>query len=127
MKSPILPNVMIYQRYSKKKGLSLLELLVTVVIFLPALLALLLAFYNRLALEELNKQRVIAVNDAQSCLEEIKALSYESIVSSYDCACENEAVTVTEPESNLKMVTVEVNWTWRQKNESFSLSTFIAK
>ena len=115
------------QQKRRTRGFTLIELMVTALIVLTAICGLLLAIYNRVALDELNKQRVIAVNDAQSCLEEIKSLSYDNIISSYNCSCENESVTVTEPETDLKMVIVTINRTWRQKDESFSLSTLIAK
>lgn len=109
------------------RGFTLIELMVTALIVLTAICGLLLAIYNRVALDGLNKHRVIAVNDAQSCLEEIKALSYDNIISSYNCSCENDSVTVTGQGTNLKMVTVVINRPWRQKNESFSVSTLIAK
>jgi len=115
-----------------KTGFTLLELMITTAIILIAILGLLLGFYNCIVLNELNKQQTIAVNDARYCLEEVKALSYDNIDSYSPPALtnlNNENITkqVTEIEDGLKRVTINVSWTWRQRNKTFSLSSLFAR
>ncbi len=115
------------------KGFTLLELMVAMAILLIAILGILGVFINSILLSEANTNLVMAVNDAQYVLEQIKGLSFQDI-DSYEPPefnnLNNEDIpkpTVNEITSRLKEVTVNVNWTQRNRNRNFQLSTRIAK
>lgn len=117
---------------SDKKGFTLLELMISSAILLVALSGLLSTFVYSLLINETSQNLVIAANDAQYVLEQIKSLSYNDI-DAYSPPqfnnLEGETIpnpTVTQVRSGLKQITVNVNWTERNKARTFSLSTRIA-
>jgi hypothetical protein len=86
-------------------------------------------------MNESNNNLVIAVNDAQYLLEQVKGLAYANINNSTLANLHNETVLyngtitpgVTELETNLKEVTVNVTWTEKGRNRAFSLPTRVAR
>jgi hypothetical protein len=77
--------------------------------------------------------RMIALNLANEKLEEIKDASFSSITSSSETGSslgfdfvDNRIVTVTDVESDLKDVTVQVQWTQKASQESVEVETYIA-
>jgi len=116
-----------------KNAFTLSELMLATAILVLVAAGLLAAFVGCLILNETNNNLVIAVNDAQYVLEQIKGLDYNNI-DAYTpptfTHLNNESIpdpTVTEITSGIKEVTVNVNWTERANNRNFSLSTRIAR
>ena len=114
-----------------KKGFNLIELLVAVAILLFVLSGVLLSFVHLMLLNESSRGMVIAANDAQYVLEEMKNEAYEDL-GSYDPPAFNnltgEAITLTRIiGANLATVTVDVSWQERQNERNFSLSTCFTK
>lgn len=113
------------------KALTLLELMIASAILLIAICGLLFSFVSCILMNESNNNLVIAANDAQYVLEQIKALPYDSI-SAYSAPefnnLNNEEITLSRSVgSAIADITVNVNWSERNRNKSFSLSTRIAK
>ena len=113
------------------KALTLLELMVASAILLIAICGLLVTFVSCILMNESNDNLVLAINDAQYVLEQIKALPYNSI-SVYSAPelnnLNNESITLGRTVgSAIANITVNVNWTERQRNKAVSLSTRIAK
>ncbi|MFC1674366.1 prepilin-type N-terminal cleavage/methylation domain-containing protein [Candidatus Omnitrophota bacterium] len=113
------------------KAFTLIEILITMVILLIVITGLLLTFFNCIILNEGNSNTVIAVNDAQFVLEEVKGLAYthipvysppdfsnlnnEDVDYDYDVG-----VSVTE-------VTVTISWNDRLRQRSIELATRFAR
>lgn len=117
---------------ARVKGFALLELLVTSGILLIVISALLCTFVNCAFLNESNNELIIAANDAQYVLEEIKGLAYGAIDSYIPPAFTHlrsesiPAPTVTQAGSRVKEVTVTVNWEDRKRRQrSLSFTTRI--
>lgn len=113
------------------KGFTLIELLVVVVVLGLVITGLLGASISCLLLNESNNSLVIAVNDAQYVLEQIKGLPYSGI-SSYSVPLFNnltdeDVTVVSSVGSNIAEVTVNVSWTERLREKDFSLTTRIAR
>lgn len=115
-----------------KKGVTLLELMVAAAILVMVISGLLITFISCMLMNEANNNLVIAVNDAQYAMEQIKGLAYDNILSGYTAPSftnlNNENITTASRviDSYLKEVTVNVTWTERGRNRLFSLSTRIA-
>lgn len=114
------------------RGFTLLELMISAGILLIALSGLLSTFVYSLLINETSSNMVIAANDAQYVLEQMKSVAYNDL-ESYSppqfSNLENETISdpsVTLVRSGLKQVTVNVDWTQRGKARTFSLSTQIA-
>lgn len=128
-------NNMNYRVFSNKKnsrGFTLAELLVAMTILAFTISALLFTFVSCLLLNESNNNLVIATNDAQYVMEELKSIGYSEInnfINNFDpLYFENLNVeTITFPSSNVGTniadVTVEVGWMERGRNRHVSLST----
>lgn len=114
-------------------GFTLMELMVTVAILVVAITGLLAAFISASILGQANHNRVIAVNDAQYVLEKLVDGTYSDLSSYTDANftnlnLNNESLYVGVSEaSGVKTATVYVNWTDRQKNESFNITTQISQ
>jgi len=117
------------------KGFTLLELMITTGILLVVVSGLLVTFVYCLLLNESNNNLVIAANDAQAVLEEVKGLSYNQIqgyVSSFNSGkfthLSDETVSFPNPvfSAGITEITVNVSWTERQRARDFGLSTRIA-
>jgi type II secretory pathway pseudopilin PulG len=112
------------------KGLSLLELMVTVGILAIVISGLLLTLVSCILLNQSNSNLVIAANDAQYALEQIKNLDYNDI-DDYDPPAfnnlQNEDIIFTHNiGTEIATITINVTWTERQRQRSFVLSTYIA-
>lgn len=116
-----------------KRGFTLLELIVALGILAVVISGLLASFVYSVLLNESNANLVIAANDAQYVMEQIKGLAYNDIddyepPDFYNLQNENIAAPgITDISSGLKEVTVNVSWSERQRARSFSLSTRIAR
>ena len=114
------------------KGFTLLELVVSTGILLIVISGLLVSFISCLLMNESNNNLVTAVNDAQYVLEQIKGLTYNDIDNYTPPIFTNlNNETIPQPSvvetGGIKQVTVNVSWTERQRNRTFSLSTRIAR
>jgi len=120
-----------------------MEIMITVMVLLIALGSLLFTFTQCLMLNEVNNNLVIAFNDAQVILEQLRGQAFEDV--SVSCAAYDpnplaifnnlagEAVTCTPtylpigaPVSNLLQVDVRIDWTERQRPRNVILSTSFA-
>ena len=123
-----------------KKGFTLTEVMITVVILLIVLGSLLFTFVQCMFLNEQNSNLATATNDAQYVLEEMKG-AFADIIT-YDppdfTHLVNETVAIEcdtptldcadlNPLADLVHVVVSVSWTERQRNRSAQLSTDIAR
>ena len=114
-----------------KKGFTLVELMTAVGIFLVAVLSLILAFVYSIILNEASANLTIAANDAQFVLEQMKSLPYDNL-SSYSAPeftnLVNESIVLNRQiGSSLSTVTVNVSWTEKNHEKTFSLTTYFAK
>jgi Tfp pilus assembly protein PilV len=116
---------------SPNKGFTLSELMIATAILLVAILSLLAALINTILLNESNNNLVMAVNDAQYVLEQMKGLPYSQIASFTPPTfnnLNNETITLSQsPGTKITEVTVNVSWTERQRNRNFQLSTRFAE
>ena len=117
------------------KGFTLSELMIAAAIILIAILGLFTAIINCILLNESNNNLVMAVNDAQYVLEQIKGLAYDNIndfITAFDplqfSDLYNQSITFpnTVIGTSIANITVEVNWDERQRQRNFTLSTRIA-
>ncbi len=122
---------MIIKAYPNKKGFSLIELLIAVAIVLVVLVGSLLAFVQLMLLNESSANLVIAANDAQFVLEQMKNEAYEDLSSYAPPTFSNlssETVTLTRNiGTSIATITVNISWQERQNARNFSLSTCFAK
>ena len=118
-------------KVSGNRAFSLIELMTGVAILAVVITGSLLAYINCMLLNDSSRNLVIAVNDAQYVLEQIKALDYNSISGYTPPSFSNlsgESVTLTRSVgATLATVTVNVNWSENQSTKSFSLSTYFAR
>jgi prepilin-type N-terminal cleavage/methylation domain-containing protein len=114
-----------------KRGFSLLELMIGVAIILIVLVGSLLAFVQLMLLNESSRNLVIAANDAQYILEQMKNEAFEDLEGYIAPAFNNlnpEVVTLTKNiGSNIATITVDISWQERKDARNFSLSTCFAK
>lgn len=120
----------------RKRGFTLLEVMVAAGILVIVISGLLFTLVNCLLLNESNNNMVIAANDAQYVLEQIKGLAYNNIanfIATYNPSTfiNLQSETVSFPSysigATIAEVTVNVAWTERNRNRNFQLSTAIAK
>ena len=116
---------------SSSKGVTLLELMISVAILLIVISGLFVTFVYCILMNESNNNLVKAANDAQYVLEQVKGLDYDSI-STYSAPefsnLPSETINLSRvPGSQITEVTVNVNWVERQRQRNFQLSTRIAR
>jgi len=117
------------------KGFTLAELMIAMGILLIAISGLLSTFVYCILLNESNNNLVIAANDAQYVLEQIKAKTYDDIddfINTFNpnefSNLNNEAITFPDTTIGVSIATIIVNvkWTERQRERNFRLSTRVA-
>ena len=120
------------QERSSETGFTFLELMVAVGILVVAITGLLSAFINASLLSQANRNKIIAVNDAQYVLEKVRTNPDYDAPGSYNVsnftnlnlASESIFVTVSSPSANKKNVVANVTWIdERQQTRSFNLIT----
>jgi prepilin-type N-terminal cleavage/methylation domain-containing protein len=126
-------------KLNKKDGLTLIEIMITVVVLLIVLGSILYTFVHCMILNEQNGNLATANNDAQYVLEQMKALAFDNIkgyvppaltnlgseVISVEC---NSAACGSLPSgANIVQVVANVTWTERLRTRSAELSTAIAR
>jgi len=114
-----------------KKGFTLIELMIGVVITLLVVTGSILSFVYLMILADSSVNLTIAVNDAQYVLEQLKSVAYGSI-STYTAPVfynlPSEAITLSRSVgANLATISVNVSWLEKNQTKNFSLSTCIAR
>jgi len=114
-----------------KRGFSLFELMIAVAIILTVLVGSLLAFVQLMLLNESSRNLVLAANDAQYVLEQMKNEAYDDLALYAAPTFNNlasETVSLTRAiGTNIATVTVDINWQERGNARNFSLSTCFTK
>ncbi len=120
----------------RSRGFSLIELMFAIAILLVVILGAIVSFINCMFLNEFNRHLVIAANDAQYALEQIKAQNFSDIstyISGYSAGkftnLPVENITFPNPvyTSTLDTITVQVSWNERQGTKNFSITTRFAQ
>ena len=112
-------------------GFTLLEVLIVIVLFGVGVIAVISLFSSGMAGALDSENTTIAVNLAQERMEEIRNLAYGSVVNEDKEAVDGfpvfqREVMVTEPETNLKEVTVKVYWTYKGGETEVPLVSYVA-
>ncbi|MBM3252767.1 MAG: type II secretion system protein [Candidatus Omnitrophica bacterium] len=119
-----------------KKGLTLLEIVVGMAIFIVSIVSLLGAYMNVLAMSEGSRNLNTALNDVSRVIEEMRNIPFSSITltdwttwaqNNGANTLENETVTVSYQGADPLTVTVIVNWTEKSRQRSTSLVTAITQ
>ncbi len=119
-----------------KKGLTLLELVIGVAIFIVAIVSLLGAYMGALTMSEGSKNLNTAINDATRVVEEMRNIPFASITLTDWTAwasnngantLENETTTTAYQGTDPLTVTVTVNWTEKGRQRNTSLVTAITQ
>lgn len=118
------------------RGFSLIELMFGVFVLLVVIIAALTSTINSIFLNESSRNIVIAANDAQHVLEQIKTQSFSNIpnyiqnYSSYQFSnLANENITFPSPSygSNLDTITIQINWNERNATRTYAITTRFAQ
>ena len=115
-----------------KNGFTLLEVLIAAILFTIGVIAIVAALGRGLIGSADSEDMLIGINLAQKRLEEFRNLDYDTeVISEAKAAVSGftgfeREVTVTEPETDLKRVTVTVYWTLAGDEISTSLITYIS-
>ncbi|MBU0672467.1 MAG: hypothetical protein KJ732_05520 [Candidatus Margulisbacteria bacterium] len=118
--------------FQLRVGFTLFELIITISFILLALIPLLNALSSTLAVSSESHSDIMAINLAQTKMEEIRSLAYAGIASEAKAAVSSfpafqREVIVTTPNADLKKVVVLVYWTPSGGVEEIvSFETYIA-
>lgn len=120
----------------KNRGLTLLELMIGVAIFIVAVISLLGAYVGALVMSEGSRNLNTALNDATRVIEEMRNVPFGS-VSTTDWttwarnnganSLNSEAITTIYQGSDPLTVTVTVSWADKNRPRSTSLVTVITQ
>ena len=117
-----------------KRGFSLFELLIAIVFIVTALFPLLQAMGSTLLASSGSQSEIVALNLAESKMEQLKSRSFASITAEAKAAVPNftgfaRQVDITTPEVNLKDVVVAVYWspTAASAESRVSFETYVTK
>ena len=113
------------------KGFTLLEVLLSLLIFTAGFVTLSLAISQGLFVSGDSEAQLVATNLAQEKMEIIKNTSYSGIASEAKAAVSGfspyqREVTVSTPVTNLKQVTVNVYWFNKADELNVSLVTYVS-
>jgi len=112
------------------KAYTLVEVLVAGAIILICVAGLLFLFVTCRFLNDSNSNLVTAASDAQTVLEQIKDLSYLQIGSytppQFNHLPEENVTLTTSSQNRLTEVTVNVSWTERGQERTFTLKTYFS-
>jgi len=112
-------------------GFTLMELMLAVAILMIAITGLLATYIYGILMNTANKNLIIATNDAQYIMEQIKGVDYGNITN-YDPPdfynLDSETISLSRNIGTaIAQVTVTVNWHERQTQRNLSVTTYIAK
>lgn len=119
-----------------KRGFTLIELLIAIILTAGGLMVLMQLMSVAIFADSTLEYSLIALNLANEKLEELKDDGYshanlnigthtESSISGFDFV-DDRIVTVSEVDTDLKDVQVEVRWTQKGGQQSVNLRTYIA-
>ena len=114
------------------KGFTLIEILIAIVLIVVGLATLMGTMSVGICADVNLEYRLTALNLANEKLEELKDSSYSSIVSATESSIsgfafvDDRIVTVSEVDTDLKDVQVEVRWTQKGSQQSVNVRTYIA-
>lgn len=113
------------------KGFSLAEMIIVLGFVVIGFLPLMLLFSDGVVFSENTSKSSSAILLAQQKMEQLKLVSWAGIVSSSESYGEvpgypsfQRSVSVSEPMTNLKAVTVSVSWQTGAVTDSLSLDTY---
>jgi len=116
-----------------KNGVTLLELVIALVLLTIGSTSLMHVMSMGMFADSNLGQSVMAMNLANEKMEEIKNTAFASISSSSESGSsigfsvfDSRVVTVTDTETDLKDVKVEVQWTPKGGQQSVAVETYIA-
>jgi len=116
-----------------KRGFTLLEILIALVLFAAGVVAIVGLFSTGIIGSVDAENTTVAMNLAQARMEEIRNLDFDTGIINEakadvtDFPGFQREVTVTEPETELKLVTVTVYWTLKGGEVDVPLTTYISK
>ncbi len=114
------------------KGFTLIELLIAIVLIVVGLAALMGAMSAGICADAALEYRLTALNLANEKLEELKDSDYSLVTSATESSIsgfswvDDRIVTVSEVDTGLKDVQVEVRWTQKSNTQSVAVETYIA-
>lgn len=119
----------------KSRGFTLIEVLISMIILVVLLLGLLGAMAKAIDLNTRNYLRDEAVKIAQEKLEEYRNIGFDNVVSgnsTLSVPFRNNSYTfnlnsIVDDFSDLKKITLTVNWSYKGRNYSYSLYTVLRK
>ena len=116
-----------------KKGVTLIELVIALALFTAGSTSLIHVMSMGMFADSNLEQHIVAVNLANEKMEEIKNTAFASIASGSETGSaigfstfDNRIVTVTNTQSDLKDVKVEVQWTQKGGQQSVAVQTYVA-
>jgi type IV pilus assembly protein PilV len=120
------------ERRTTRKGFSLLEVLLALVLFGTGFAVLLQIISTGLFAGSVNENEVVAANLAQERIEELRNTDYASIADELSASAVTgftgftRQARVTVPQTGLKQVTVYVYWYVRNTQTSMNMVTYIS-
>lgn len=118
---------------STKNGVTLIELIIALVLLTVGLTSLIHVLSMGMFADTNLEQSITAMNLANEKMEEIKNTAFASIGSGSETGSsigfgvfDNRIVTVTNTQSGLKDVKVEVQWTPKGGQQSVAVETYVA-
>ena len=113
------------------KALTLIELMITVVLLLVVISGSLVTYISCIMLIDTSHNLTVAVNDAQTVLEQVKSLAYSQITSYVPPVFNNlgsENITLNNSVGvHMATISVTVNWVERSRARALTLKTYVAK
>jgi prepilin-type N-terminal cleavage/methylation domain-containing protein len=120
-----------YAIRNTKKGFSLLEVMLAILLFGTGLVFLLQVVNTGLFVGGQNEDTVIAANLAQEKIEESRNAAYSAIVSEIKAVVAGfpdfkRRVDMTTPQTGLKQISVTVYWYARSDEMSVNMVTYVS-
>lgn len=118
-------------RKKGNRGFTLLEVMIAVGLIVFSIASVYTSFIYAVLLNQTNGNLVMAANDAQYVLEQLRGVSYSSIATYAPPALNSlpgESITIQKNIGwRIAEVTANVSWTENNRSRSFALKTRIAK
>lgn len=110
------------EKFVKRMGMSLVEVIVATSVFLIAAVGLLYSYLKCMELEELGRNSQLAISATESALEEIKNSTFSTLYQTYNNTTFAAPSGVTGigviyvNNSNLSLLQIKAVFCWRQSN-----------
>ena len=115
-----------------KQGFTLIELLITIILAASGLMVLMQLMGVAIFADSDLEYSLMSLNLANEKLEELKDSNYSTVASATESSIsgfswvDDRIVTVSEVDTDLKDVQVEVRWTQKGGQQSINVRTYIA-